>query len=62
MGVATDADRNIRGAKLNIEDAAKLLFKVVVEKCDGSNDIKDEWLAKYREALSGLIEMSAKLG
>jgi len=61
MGVRTTADEKIDETRIHIQEAIECLSEVVIAKCYGASEYRQEYLNKLRVLLVKLLEIRDSL-
>jgi hypothetical protein len=60
--MTTDADMALRETRDHLQDAMRWLAKIVVERIDGTADLRPEFVEALAAALTEMIATSQKIG
>jgi hypothetical protein len=61
MGVRTEADEALDGARESVQDAVHKLASIVIHQCPGHKDFSEPYQLKIRKALQDLIQIREDL-
>ena len=51
----SEAERDLEAAKVALNEAVKRISNIVVNRCDGWNDFRDDYLNKLRASFPSLV-------